>query len=53
MAYASQPADLVYAITKAMIAGYDAYKDGAPGAAGLEVKRQNLALGGARITKAR
>lgn len=42
-AYASQPADVVYAITKAMISGYDAYKDGAPGAAGLELKRQNLA----------
>ena len=43
MAYASQPADLVYNLTKAMIANYDAYKDAAPGAAGLEVKRQNLA----------
>jgi TRAP transporter TAXI family solute receptor len=42
MTYADQPADLVYAMTKAMIAGYDAYKDGAPGAAGLDVKRQNL-----------
>ena len=35
MAYATQPADLVYSITKAMIVDYDAYKDGAPGAAGL------------------
>ena len=43
MAYASQPADLVYNLTKAMIANYDAYKDAAPGAAGLDVKRQNLA----------
>lgn len=43
MAYASQPADVVYAIAKAMISGYDAYKDGAPGAQGLELKRQNLA----------
>jgi TRAP transporter TAXI family solute receptor len=42
VAYASQPADLVYGITKAMIANYDAYKDGAPGAAGLELKRQNF-----------
>jgi TRAP transporter TAXI family solute receptor len=42
MAYASQPADLVYNLAKAMIANYDAYKDAAPGAAGLEVKRQNL-----------
>jgi hypothetical protein len=33
----------VYAITKAMIVDYDAYKDGAPGAAGLELRRQNLA----------
>ena len=43
MAYASQPADLVYSLTKAMIVDYDAYKDGAPGAAGLDVKRQNFA----------
>jgi TRAP transporter TAXI family solute receptor len=43
MTYASQPADLVYNITKAMIANYGDYKDAAPGAAGLEVKRQNLA----------
>jgi TRAP transporter TAXI family solute receptor len=43
MAYASQPADLIYNLTKAMIANYDAYKDAAPGAAGLDVKRQNFA----------
>ena len=43
MAYASQPADLVYNLATAMIANYDAYKDSAPGAAGLDVKRQNLA----------
>jgi|SRR5581483_8111858 len=42
MAYASQPADLVYNLTKAMIVNYDAYKDAAPGAAGLDVRRQNL-----------
>jgi TRAP transporter TAXI family solute receptor len=42
MAYASQPADLVYNITKAMLVGYDAYKDAAPGAAGLAVGRQNF-----------
>jgi hypothetical protein len=42
MAYASQPADLIHAITKAMIVNYDLYKDGAPGADGLELKRQNL-----------
>ena len=38
--YAKQPADQVYALTKAMITGYDAYKDSAPGASGLDVKRQ-------------
>jgi TRAP transporter TAXI family solute receptor len=43
MAYASQSADLVYNLAKAMIANYGDYKDAAPGAAGLEVKRQNLA----------
>ncbi len=39
--YATQPADQVYAITKAMIAGYDSYKDAAPGSSGLDVKRQS------------
>src|SRR3954470_17796150 len=38
--YASQPADQVYAVTKAMITGYDAYKDSAPGAGGLAPDRQ-------------
>ena len=38
--YGSQPADQVYAITKAMITGYDVYKDSAPGAAGLAADRQ-------------
>ena len=38
--YGTQPADQVYAITKAMILGYDAYKDGAPGAGGLAADRQ-------------
>jgi TRAP-type uncharacterized transport system substrate-binding protein len=42
MAYASQPADLVYNLAKAMIDDYGVYKDAAPGAAGLELKRQNL-----------
>ena len=42
MAYASQPAELVYNLAKAMISGYDGYKDGAPGADGLELKRQIL-----------
>jgi TRAP transporter TAXI family solute receptor len=40
VAYASQPKDEVYAITKAMIDGYDAYKDAAPGAKGLAASRQ-------------
>jgi TRAP transporter TAXI family solute receptor len=42
MSYASASADLVYGITKAMIVGYDDYKDGAPGAAGLALKDQKL-----------
>lgn len=41
-AYASQPADVVYGMAKSMIEDYAAYKDGAPGAAGLELSRQNL-----------
>ena len=40
--YASQTTDLVYSMAKSMIVNYDAYKDGAPGAAGLELKRQVL-----------
>ena len=40
--YSSAPADQVYAITKAMIDGYDLYKDGAPGAAGLALEAQKL-----------
>jgi hypothetical protein len=40
--YASQPADQVYAITKSMIDGFDAYKDSAPGALGLEAKKQTM-----------
>src|SRR4051794_38574792 len=40
--YGSQPADQVYAMTKAMIVGYDAYKDNAPGAAGLAASRQTM-----------
>lgn len=42
MAYASQPADFVYSLAKAMITEYPAYKDAAPGTAGLDVKRQLL-----------
>ena len=38
--YGSQAPDAVYALTKAMIVGYDAYKDGAPGAGGLAADRQ-------------
>lgn len=38
--YGSQAPDPVYALTKAMIVGYDAYKDGAPGAGGLGADRQ-------------
>jgi TRAP transporter TAXI family solute receptor len=38
--YGSQPADQIYAVTKAMIDGYDAYKDSAPGAGGLAADRQ-------------
>lgn len=42
VAYGSEPADQIYAITKAMIDGYDAYKDSVPGAGGLAAKRQTL-----------
>jgi TRAP transporter TAXI family solute receptor len=38
--YGSQPVDQVYAVTKAMITGYDIYKDAAAGAAGLAADRQ-------------
>ncbi len=38
--YGSQSDDDVYALTKAMIEGYDAYKDGAPGATGMAAKLQ-------------
>jgi TRAP transporter TAXI family solute receptor len=40
VSYGSLAADEVYAITKAMITGYDAYKDAAPGASGLAADRQ-------------
>ncbi|MBS1179719.1 MAG: C4-dicarboxylate transporter [Proteobacteria bacterium] len=42
MAYNTQPAELIHGITKSMIVNYADYKDGAPGADGLELKRQNL-----------
>ena len=45
MVYASQPADLVYSLAKAMIVSYDAYKDAAPGAAGLAVDRAEPDMG--------
>jgi TRAP transporter TAXI family solute receptor len=38
--YGSQSEDEVYTLTKAMIDGYDGYKDNAPGASGLAVKSQ-------------
>jgi TRAP transporter TAXI family solute receptor len=38
--YANQPEDEVYMLTKALIEGYDGYKDNAPGAVGLGVKVQ-------------
>ena len=41
-AYGSQPEDLVYSITKAMIVNYDDYKDTVVGVDGLEAKRQNF-----------
>lgn len=42
MTYASQPADLVHTITRSMIVNHAAYKDGAPGADGLELSRQDF-----------
>jgi TRAP transporter TAXI family solute receptor len=40
VSYGALPFDEVYSITKAMITGYDAYKDSAPGAPGLGADRQ-------------
>lgn len=40
--YGSQPADQVYAMTKAMIVNFDSYKDSAPGIGGLAVKAQTM-----------
>jgi TRAP transporter TAXI family solute receptor len=42
MTYPDRTEDQVYAITKAMIDAYPDYKDGAPGADGLALDRQNL-----------
>lgn len=43
MTYASQDANLVYNMTKAMVETYDMYKSAAPGNAGWAVERQNFA----------
>ena len=42
MTYASQNADLVYNMTKAMVETFDMYKTSAPGASGWAVDRQNF-----------
>jgi hypothetical protein len=42
VANASQDADQVYSLVKAMIEGYDDYKDGAPGAKGWALESQNF-----------
>jgi TRAP transporter TAXI family solute receptor len=39
---ASQSADEVYSLVKAMVEGYDDYKEGAPGAKGWALESQNL-----------
>lgn len=43
MTYAQQKADLVYAMTKAMVQTFPDYKDAAPGNVGWAVERQNFA----------
>jgi TRAP transporter TAXI family solute receptor len=43
MCYASQNAELVYNMTKAMVETYDMYKSAAPGNAGWALERQNFA----------
>jgi TRAP transporter TAXI family solute receptor len=43
MSYANQDADLVYAMTRAMVETFDLYKSAAPGNSGWDVKRQNFA----------
>jgi TRAP transporter TAXI family solute receptor len=42
MTLADRPADQIHAITKMMIDTYPGYKDGAPGADGMAVDKQNL-----------
>ena len=41
VSYGALPADEVYSITKAMITGYDAYKDSAPGASAADRQTKN------------
>jgi uncharacterized protein len=43
MSYASQDAELVYNMTRAMVETFDMYKDAAPGNSGWAVDRQNFA----------
>jgi TRAP transporter TAXI family solute receptor len=43
MTYANQDANLVFAMTRAMVDGFDLYKGAAPGNSGWDVKRQNFA----------
>ena len=43
MSYDKLDANLVYAMTKAMVESFDAYKDAAPGNKGWAVERQNFA----------
>lgn len=42
VAYGTESADTVYPIVKAMINGYDSYKNDVPGAGGLDVKQQTM-----------
>lgn len=42
MAYGTQDAAVIHAVTSAMLKHYDDYKDAVPGVDGLEGKRQNL-----------
>jgi len=42
MTFADRSADAVYAVVKGMIDTYDGYKDGAPGADGMALSKQNL-----------
>ena len=53
IAYASQPADLVYNLTKAMIANYGAYKDARAGRRRPRTQASRTSLGCCPITRAR